>query len=161
MASKDMRIGALLRGLVALVALAACAGSGETIDARGKPSEEVALIKGTVGPTEHTLLVMDVDGQRFDPAKREVRLAPGRHKVTFIYWDMVYCIPLIECFSPTSYAYVLTADVEVGKGRVYQTTGEGTYAEPQPIRLRIVDELTEEVIWTGETRSEVPNLIMN
>jgi hypothetical protein len=156
-----MRIDALLCGSLAVLALAGCAGAGETAAARGKPPEEVALIRGTQGPVHHNLLVLEVDGEKFHPARAEVKLAPGRHRVTLIYWDMVHCIPLLQCLSPTSYAYILTADLEAAQGRVYEAEGEGTYAEPHmPIRLRITDELTDEIVWTGEAHSRFPNLIM-
>ena len=156
-----MRIGASLCGSFAVLALTACLGTADTAGSRDMPAEEVALLRGTQAPVEHTLLVLEVDGQRFHPAQAKVRLAPGRHRVALIYWDMVHCIPLVQCLSPTSYAYILAADLEVAKGRVYQAKGEGTYAEPHiPIRLRITDELTDEIVWTGEAHSRFPNIIM-
>ncbi len=143
------------------VIVSGCAGSGRAYEGVPVPREAIAVIKGSHSIIGNWFLIDVVDGKVFSPSVKEVEVLPGRRSVTFKYMVWVHCIPLIECLSPTLYAYRAVAEIDVEAGHTYRLRGEGSWADrPHPIHLYIVDTATNEVIWQAEIDSNKPHLIL-
>lgn len=147
--------------LALMLAIAGCAGAGRAYEGDAKASDTVAAIKGTHSLTENDFLIDSVDGKVFSPSVKEVEVLPGMRTVTFHYWDTVHCIPLFQCLGPTSYAYRAVAQIEAEAGHTYRFSGEGSWSDrPDPIRLRVIDETANKVVWQTEVDSNSPSFIL-
>ena len=147
--------------LASYLIISGCAGSGRAYEGTAKAPETIAVIKGSGSAVTERVLIDVVDGKMFSPSLTEVEVLPGRRMMTVRYVDMVHCIPLIECLTPTTYLYSTNVEVDAEAGHTYQFQGEGSWAnQPDPINLRLLDMDTNEAVWQTKIDSSRPTYIL-
>ena len=153
-----MRLSNLRSIVICLVPLviSGCAFSGKAYEGSQKPQEEIAVIHGDQGGLFGTSILINwIDAQQMHPSVVKVEVLPGERIVTFYFWDGRARFPTRH------YAFEGKAKFTAEAGHQYQIEGEGGWSkDPSPIKLRVIDTETKNVVWQGQADGSKPSFIL-